>query len=747
MPLSASEPEARLMAIVDRVGECTIAHATSERISHLGSRSVIDVTSVASEWIEPIASPADAPSMVIFTSGSTGAPKGVVRTGWQDDAGCLRVRQDYLECSRSAMFTPMNWLGGLNAFRSGLGNAFSCMLDPSAMSATDLVALLRDQRIEVIHLTPSLAETLSQSLSGDRGIDTLKKVRFLGEESRVASIEAARALGGRRVSVLATYAASEALGTVARLEFGPDDPLGSGRLPLGRFAGDYVEAVPLDDDSDLRELVVHKWVSRGYWDDVGNVADAFGVDAHGDPIWRSGDLVDVDADGLLRFVGRSDDVVKIAGKLVSPSETSSVLGECPGVRKAFVVARTLPSGKKQLIAHVEADATVDPGPIRARLVELLPEHLVPAVIVRHDTLPMTERGKVDRQQLQSLPVVAWRTDQPRQPRSHMERIVLREASIVLGVDGLGIHDDLWRFGLDSLGAIELSEVLARHLSTSLGVNDFVGATTPAEVAALLSKNEVKRASYIVDLGTSCDGPEVFIFTGGGSPVLAVRHLAARLVQNWHVYGVEQYGLQQHARPDRSVRAAARRSVADIQKIQPVGPYSLMGHSWGGLVAHEAAVILRHQGHEVAVVVLDAMNSAAALSADEKKAILESQGVPPWLIAGPLTWGGRGRRMLGRTVVRVRRFTVHRDRYWRFLRIAIRAGRRHTPRSFDGPMLVVDAAGSAASATWDGQPHLRTVRVPGSHMSIVQPPHVALLADEVHTFLSQSRASALDRSKV
>ncbi|MFM8855806.1 MAG: AMP-binding protein, partial [Actinomycetota bacterium] len=276
IPLNSSDPKAWLSGILDRIGDCTIADATGVNSVLFEDRSIIDVSRVVPNWVDPVPVRGDSPSLVIFTSGSTGVPKGVIRLGWQDDVASMRIRRDFSNETRSAVFAPLHWIGGLNVLRSKLGDGYLCLVDPRSMSAAELIDIVRKERIEALHLTPSLAESLHRELSGAEGVETVTRVRFIGEEARWSSVRAARALGGERTVVCATLAASVSLGTIARIEIVPDEPLGTGRLPIGRSVGEHIRLEPLDEDSStLSELTVHRWVSHGYWGDPQSTAKVF----------------------------------------------------------------------------------------------------------------------------------------------------------------------------------------------------------------------------------------------------------------------------------------------------------------------------------------------------------------------------------------------------------------------------------------------------------------------------------------
>jgi acyl-coenzyme A synthetase/AMP-(fatty) acid ligase/pimeloyl-ACP methyl ester carboxylesterase len=735
IPLSIEEPATRLVSIIDRVGECSIANTSSVDLRSLGTHDVMDLVHVRSQWVDPLPSIGDSPSLVVFTSGSTGVPKGVIRTGWQDDVAVLRVRNDYPDQFRSAIFAPLNWVGGLNVLRSRLSDGYLLIVDPRSSFPHDLVELLRHEQIEALHLTPSLAESLNQSLGGAVGVESVNRVRYLGEEIRWSAIRAARALGGRDTLVLATYAASESLGTIGRSEIAADEMLGDGRVPIRELAGDFVQLETIDESQpELFEISVHRWVSRGYWGDPFNTQRVFGLDTNGDPVYRSGDLFERNTHGELVFAGRRDDVIKIAGKLVNPSETTAALMAFPGVRQAVVLPRALPSGRKQLTAHLEVSPDVDPDGVRRRLADQLPAHLIPAVLVRHDQLPLANGGKVDRQRLLGEPLVQWRTSPRVEPRNDLERFVLIEVTRMLGLPDLGVDDDLWTFGLDSLGAIELSETLSRAMASNLSVNDFIGASTVGAISKRIAESRPSKPSNVVTLVESESKPTVFIMTGAGGPALQYRAVAQGLTTGAGVVGLEQWGLMQNCRPDRSVTAAAKRNVQTVIDVAGSGSLVLIGHSWGGLVAHEMAIRLSDLGRTVYLVLLDTGRQRSGKRNHKLPLVLRALGQSSpqkieslhrsrlyWIVRPRLSW------------------VLRDDKFRQFFWIGVRSAKRHRAGVFTGRVLLIQAEGSSVGLHWRDQPQLQVERTHGNHVSMCHAPHVQGLVDIVNTFVTSCLA--------
>ena len=185
----------------------------------------------------------------------------------------------------------------------------------------------------------------------------------------------------------------------------------------------------------------------------------------------------IDAEGVIHLRGRIDDMVKINGKLVEPAEAERVLRSIPGVVNVVVLPRRLPSGHHQLVAHVEADPAVSDSDLRTALHRELPAHLVPGLFVRHGALPLTDRGKVDREALSTaLPprrfgVAAGQDD---------DRLVEAELSIarlVLEIGDIGADESLFDLGMDSLGAIEFVVLVNEAGEGYLEANDLVAANT------------------------------------------------------------------------------------------------------------------------------------------------------------------------------------------------------------------------------------------------------------------------------
>ena len=217
-------------------------------------------------------------------------------------------------------------------------------------------------------------------------------------------------------------------------------------------------------------------VARGYLNHPELSAEKFIPhpfrDRPGTRLYKTGDLARYLADGNLEFLGRLDQQVKIRGFRVEPGEVEAVLAGLPGVRESVVVAREDQPGAKRLVAYVVPNPSSQGRSsrefilyVRRVLTEKLPDYMIPSAFVVLETLPMTPNGKVDRQ---SLPAPDMGRVQAAgafvAPRTTAERILADIWADVLRLERVGMHDNFFALGGDSILSIQ---IIARAHQTGL----------------------------------------------------------------------------------------------------------------------------------------------------------------------------------------------------------------------------------------------------------------------------------------
>jgi acyl-CoA synthetase (AMP-forming)/AMP-acid ligase II len=222
-------------------------------------------------------------------------------------------------------------------------------------------------------------------------------------------------------------------------------------------------------------------VARGYLGRAAETAGRFVADPFGAPgsrMYRTGDLVRWTAGGELEYTGRADQQVKVRGFRIEPGEVEAAILGHPDVAAAVLTVQEEPGLGARLVAHVVArpDRSVGAAEVRAQVARTLPGHLVPAAVVLHAALPLTPNGKLDRAALTGPDFTADRA-RYRAPRTERERSLCELFEAVLRLPRVGVEDDFFRLGGDSLLATRLVGRIRSALGADLTVRDLFDAPT------------------------------------------------------------------------------------------------------------------------------------------------------------------------------------------------------------------------------------------------------------------------------
>lgn len=366
-------------------------------------------------------------------------------------------------------------------------------------------------------------------------------------------------------------------------------------------------------------------VAGGYLHDPAKTDERFLPDpfaADGSRMYRTGDLGHFE-DGLLYFDGRADDQIKLRGYRIEPGDIEAAAMAEPGVEEAVAVARDLGTDDKRLLLYVAAapDAGLADR-LRVRLREHLPVYMVPQHIERLDALPHTPNGKIDRKvlPLPSVLVVANVAGEAK-PAGALEQALIEIWRELLRVQDVGINDDFFDLGGDSLLAVRVFERTQKLTGVNLPLASLLTAPTIARQAAALraagaKEPEIAPASTATPTSARRDPwaplvpiqpkgsrlPLFFVHAIGGNVLNYVR-LAKGFPADQPVYGLQAIGLDGLVPPLESVNDMAARYVAEIRKVQPHGPYFLAGGSMGGAIAYEIAQQLSDDGEPIGMLAL------------------------------------------------------------------------------------------------------------------------------------------------
>ncbi|WP_152526771.1 non-ribosomal peptide synthetase, partial [Paenibacillus polymyxa] len=202
-------------------------------------------------------------------------------------------------------------------------------------------------------------------------------------------------------------------------------------------------------------------VARGYLNRADLTAEKFVANPFvpGERLYRTGDLARWMPDGNVDFIGRMDYQVKIRGYRIELGEIETAIQRVPGVRQAVVIDRTDERGHKYLCGYITGEAELRIEEVQAELEAGLPTHMVPARLMRLETIPLTSNGKIDRKALPEPEGSIHTGAAYVAPRTTVEQVLAAVWAGVLGVEAVGAQDNFFELGGDSIKALQVSSRL------------------------------------------------------------------------------------------------------------------------------------------------------------------------------------------------------------------------------------------------------------------------------------------------
>jgi len=576
----------------------------AERVAHLleDARPVFVVDDVRldgdAEFPGPLSG--DGAAYVIYTSGSTGKPKGVVVPHAALANRLLWMRETFGRPDRVLQKTSCGFDVALWEFFWPLisGGTLVLARPDGHRDPRYLADVIRRHGVTDVHFVPSM---LREFLPEAAGLPGLRRVFCSGEALTPALRDRLHAT--LDVELHNLYGPTE---TTIELTAWTSPPGPVPTVPIGRplwntevyVLDRWLRPVPPGVAGELYLAGVQ--LARGYQGKPGLSAERFVANPFGAPgarMYRSGDRARWNHDGEVEYLGRVDHQVKVHGVRVEPGEIEAVLRSHDGVSDVVVLPRPLPAGDHQLVAYVIGDA--EAGALRAHAAERLPQYMVPSAFVALDAFPVTASGKLDRAALPAPEV----SGSGRAPRTERERALCAVFAEVLEVPSVGIDDDFFRLGGHSLTATRLVSRIRATLGGELSVRTLFERPTVAGLAERLGHAEVRESAFdpVLPLRTGGDLPPVFCVHPVGALSWSYAGLLPHLDPRRPIYGLQARGLAGDEPLPASLAEMAADYLGRIREIQPSGPYHLLGWSFGGLVAHQIAVLLQEQGEETALL--------------------------------------------------------------------------------------------------------------------------------------------------
>ncbi|MFA0551182.1 amino acid adenylation domain-containing protein [Vibrio lentus] len=515
LPLDPSYPQERLDFMIQDSGARVLIHdALSESLGdQIGNQAKIisydsfDLTKNLNDT--PVILP-DQLAYMIYTSGSTGKPKGVCvsQQGLSMHVQAIGQRYGMTASDIELHFASISFDGAIERWTVPL--AFGSRLvirDQSLWSAQQTCDVLVREQVTIACFPPSYVLPLLEWIEGSDPELYVRSWTLGGEAfTRDTYFRLQHVLKPKRI--INGYGPTETVVTPMIWEAYSDTELESAYAPIGKAVGNrtlYVldSALNRVPTGVAGELYIGEEVglARGYFERPHLTSERFIPDPfsnNGERMYRTGDVVKWRSDGVMEYLGRSDEQVKIRGFRVELGEIESRLQKITGSEQCAVIACDSPSGK-QLVAYIQSDNVLSSEGALQDLAKDLPDYMVPSQVVKMDKIPLTPASKVDKKR---LPMPNWQEVVSADyiaPIGKIELTLAKQWQALFDKEQISREDDFFALGGQSLLATQLVGRLSQQDDIRLSLQAVFDAPVLKDLAAQCMLTDVRNRGEVVSL--------------------------------------------------------------------------------------------------------------------------------------------------------------------------------------------------------------------------------------------------------
>jgi len=447
----------------------------------------------------------DTCALMLYTSGSTGNPKGVLhnhrnvlvetRNYTNDERIC---HEDKVALWHSCSFAKSN----RNMYAALLNGAALFPYGLATLGFVSLAEWMLANRITILDTLPTTFRRFCETVAVDATFPELRVLRLGGETVTLGDVKLFQRHFCPHCVLMQAIGPTETF-TIRRYFITHDWQNTDSKVPVGYAVTDK-EVLLLDDTGhevgakQIGEIAVKsKYLALGYWRRPDLTQTAFIPDPRGgdERLYRIGDLGMMRPDGCLIHMGRKDFQVKIRGYRVEVGEIEAALLGLGSIKAAVVHAQSNDPGEQRLVAYVVPATGSNPtvSELRRVLVQTLPDYMIPSTFVFLDTLPLLPNGKIDRRALPAADNARPALDIPfTPPRTSVEKTLAEIWSKVLSVDLIGIYDNFFDLGGQSLAATRVVSHVIKKFQLELPLQLLFQSPTVAEMASVISEHQEKK---------------------------------------------------------------------------------------------------------------------------------------------------------------------------------------------------------------------------------------------------------------
>ena len=435
-------------------------------------------------------------AIIVYTSGSTGRPKGVMKTHRQmlADGAMYGAELALRAGDKIPLFGSLShgqavcvtWLTLLNGVT----------LCPCALvlkGTPGLAEWMTERRVNIYVSSASIFRSFMRTVAEDL-VFLQVRIVWLASEPATSHDFQLYAKHFTPASVFVhTYSTSEA-SNIGLSRLFRDDQVPEGRLPLAATSKGQTLLL-LDEQGrpvapgEIGEIVVKsRTLAAGYWRDPALTAERFSAasDGSGLRVFHTGDLARIGSKGLLGFVGRKGESVKICGNTIDLAEVQNALQTLPTVEQALVDTIEHDRGEHKLVAYVVARTGISSAELRRALRRVLPNHMVPSRFVILDRFQYTPTGKIDRKKLKES-LVPYRAEHDQSSKTETELLLASFWADEFKSSEIYPDDDFFDLGGDSLMASVIAGRVLAAKDVSLNLEAFANHSTLRKLARFIDE--------------------------------------------------------------------------------------------------------------------------------------------------------------------------------------------------------------------------------------------------------------------
>nr|QEO73861.1 condensation domain-containing protein [uncultured bacterium] len=468
LPLDAEYPQERLEYMLADAG-VKVLLTQSELRERLPVSDGIECLELSDWFASDAGEPesganAETLAYVIYTSGSTGQPKGVA----VPHRGVVRLVQqsNYVKLDEEEVvlqMAPVSFdASTFEIWGALLNGARLVVMKAGRPSLAEIAETVKQHEVSTMWLTAGLFQVMAAEQ-----LESLREVKQLlagGDVLNVRAVQAVLDGEGQRVLINGYGPTENTTFSCCHVMRAGEAVVGES-VPIGQpitnstayVLDEQMRPVPVGVRGELYlggDGLARGYVGRAEMTAMRFIPNPFRAKS-GERLYRTGDVVRWNAAGVLEFVGRADQQVKVRGYRVELAEVEEALAGYEGLSESVVVARAEGEGEKRLVAYVVAAAELEVNELHAYLETKLPEYMIPSVFVELTELPLTTNGKVDRKALAAAELEFAVTREYEAPRTAVEELLAGIWSEVLGVERVGVHDNFFELGGHSLLATQV----------------------------------------------------------------------------------------------------------------------------------------------------------------------------------------------------------------------------------------------------------------------------------------------------